>query len=142
MKDHQIEFAITGGLAAKSYGSPRPLNDIDIDIHDHDFDKILDAVKPFVTFGPAHYQDERWDLRLMTLCHEGQEIDISGADNLKICDARTGQWQKSQTDFSQAKPREVFEILAPVVAKNELITYKSMLLGDHQKIDIQTVKNS
>ncbi|MBU0625581.1 hypothetical protein KKF05_04525 [Patescibacteria group bacterium] len=70
LKKYGVSFVITGGLAAKSYGSTRPINDIDIDIHDQDFDLILPDVKPYVTFGPARYLDERWDLLLMNLKYE------------------------------------------------------------------------
>ena len=141
LKEHDVPFVITGGLAGKSYGSPRPLNDIDIDIHDEDFDRILDEIKPYLIFGPAHYKDERWDLLLATLNHEGQEIDISGGDTLKICDARTGEWKLSPTDFSNVEQRGIFDLTVPVIAREDLVSYKSMLQGEHQQIDIQATQN-
>ena len=142
LRKHNVPFVVTGGLAGKSYGSPRPLNDIDIDIHDKDFDLILDDIKPYVIFGPAHYQDERWDLLLATLNHEGQEIDISGGDTLKICDARNGEWRLNQTNFSDAEQREVLGIKVPVISRKDLIEYKSMLAGEHQLVDIQAAQNT
>ena len=141
LEKHNIDFVVTGGLAAKSYGSPRPLNDIDIDIHDNDFGRILNDVKPYITSGPAHYQDERWDLQLMTLNHEGQDIDISGGDTLKICDAATGQWQENQTDFIHVEQRNIFGREVPVISRQDLVSYKTMLQGNHQKIDIQAVQS-
>jgi hypothetical protein len=137
---HNIPFVVTGGLAAKSYGSPRPLNDIDIDIHDKDFDLILEDVKDYVVFGPAQYKDERWDSLLITLNHKGQGVDISGGDALKICDARTGVWVLNKTDFSNTEQREIFGIKVPVVSRADLIDYKSMLQGEHQQIDIEAIK--
>jgi len=137
---HQIPFVITGGLAGKSYGSPRPLNDIDIDIHDKDFGVILDDIKPYIIFGPSRHKDERWDLLLATLNHEGQEIDISGGDTLKICDARTGEWKLNSTNFSNFEQREIFGITVPVITREDLIAYKSMLQGEHQKVDIEALK--
>jgi hypothetical protein len=141
LNKHQIPFVITGGLSAKSYGSPRSLNDIDIDIHDKDFGLILEDIKPYIVSGPAHYEDERWNLLLATLNHEGQEIDLSGGDTLKICDARTGEWKTNQTDFSNVEQREIFSIKVPVISRGDLIAYKSMLEGEHQQVDIQAVKN-
>lgn len=138
---HSIPFVITGGLAGKSYGSPRPLNDIDIDIHNKDFGLILDDIRPYIVFGPAQYKDERWDLLLATLNYEGQELDISGGDTLKICDARTGEWKLSPTNFSNVEQREVFGITVPVISRDDLIAYKSMLQGEHQKVDIQAAQN-
>jgi hypothetical protein len=142
LRKNNVPFVVTGGLAGKSYGSPRPLNDIDIDIHDKDFDLILDEIKPYVVFGPAHYQDERWDLLLATLNHEGQEIDLSGANTLKICDARTGEWKLNQTDFSHIEQREIFGIKVPVISRKDLIEYKSMLEGEHQQVDIKAAQSA
>lgn len=142
LNKHNVPFVVTGGLAGKSYGSLRPLNDIDIDIHDKDFDLIMDDIKPHIVFGPGHYEDERWNLLLATLNHEGQEIDISGGDTLKICDARTGEWKLNQTDFYNIERREIFGITVPVILRGDLIGYKSMLQGEHQQVDIQAVQNA
>ena len=71
-ENKNIPFVVTGGFAAKIYGSPRPLNDIDIDIHDTDFSLIKDDILPYVIFGPDHYHDERWDLLLATLNYNGE----------------------------------------------------------------------
>lgn len=141
LNKHSVPFVVTGGLAGKSYGSLRPLNDIDIDIHDKDFNLIMDDIKPHIVFGPDHYEDKRWDLLLATLNHEGQEIDISGGDTLKICDARTGEWKLNQTDFSNIERREIFGITVPVILRGDLIGYKSMLQGEHQQVDIQAIQN-
>jgi hypothetical protein len=46
LETRAIPFAISGGLAAKSYGSLRELNDIDIDIPDDSFCKIVPEVAP------------------------------------------------------------------------------------------------
>lgn len=139
-KKNNVPFVVTGGLAAKSYGSPRGLNDIDIDIHDEDLYLISEQVKPYIVFGPKKYKDERWDLLLLMLNHEGQDIDISGGDTLKICDARSGEWKVDTTDFFDVEKRDIFGIQVPVISKKRLIDYKSMLVGEHQKIDIKAIR--
>lgn len=136
-----IPFVIAGGLAAKSYGSTRELNDIDIDIHDRDFDRLVSEVAPYITYGPSHYKDERWDALLMTLDHDGQLIDIDGGDSLKICDARTGEWKLETTDFEHVEQRMIFDRMVPVIAPEDLVAYKSMLVGEHQQVDIQAAKD-
>lgn len=141
LNKYKIPFVISGGLAGKSYGSQRPLNDIDIDIHDSDFNIILNDIKPHIIFGPDQYRDERWDLLLVTLNHEGQEIDISGGDTLKICDARTGKWKLNQTNFFNTEKRNIFGIKVPVISRKDLIEYKSMLIGEHQLLDIQAAQS-
>ncbi len=137
LNKHNVPFVISGGFSAKIYGSLRPLNDIDIDIPVEYFKTILADIKPYITYGPDHYTDERWDLQLITLNHEGQEIDLSGGDTVRICDARTGQWHNMPTDFTNVEQKKVFGITVPVIPPKDLIDYKSMLAGDHQKIDIQ-----
>lgn len=136
-----VPFVVVGGLAAKSYGSPRPLNDIDIDIPDASFDIIRDAIGRYAVFGPARYRDERWDVLLATLNHEGQEIDISGGDSTKICDVRTREWIASPTDFSAVERREIFGIIVPVQTREHLVAYKSMLAGEHQQDDIRAIQD-
>lgn len=145
LKKQNIPFVISGGLSAKIYGSPRLLNDIDIDIHDKDINLILKDVEPYITFGPVQYKNKVWDLLLLTLNHEGQEIDISGGDTLRICDVKTGVWHKSPTDFSDIEQREIFGLIVPVISKKDLIEYKSMLVErghEHQQVDIDAVKNA
>ncbi|OGY94629.1 MAG: hypothetical protein A2406_02270 [Candidatus Komeilibacteria bacterium RIFOXYC1_FULL_37_11] len=139
LKKHKVPFQITGGLAAKIYGSKRLLNDIDIDIPDKYFSKIIEDLKGFIVYGPKHYIDERWDCKSLTLNFNGQEIDISGGNNIKICDARTGKWEKMPTDFSASILKEIYGITIPIVSPADLIAYKSMLTGEHQKEDIEAV---
>ncbi|MFH2136242.1 MAG: hypothetical protein ABII19_01205 [Patescibacteria group bacterium] len=139
LEKHKIPFQITGGFAAKIYGSKRPLNDIDIDIFDKDFSKIAGDAQEFIIYGPAHYIDERWDCILMTLNFNGQKIDISGASSMRICDDRTGEWKDMPADLSKAVSKEIYGRTIPVIPPEDLIDYKSMLAGEHQKEDIMAV---
>ncbi|MFZ3016050.1 MAG: hypothetical protein WA101_03610, partial [Minisyncoccia bacterium] len=60
LNNKNIPFQISGGFAAKIYGSPRELNDIDIDIPDENFPDIYDGVKQYAIYGPEHYKDAKW----------------------------------------------------------------------------------
>ena len=139
LNKNNISFVVTGGLAAKSYGSRRTLNDIDIDIPDNALETVASEVKPYIIFGPSHFKDKKWDLMLMTLNHNGQEIDLSGGDTLKIRHPETGEWRKSPTNFLDFEKREIFGVTVPVITKMDLVEYKSMLDGNHQKVDIEAV---
>jgi|ERR1051326_34011 hypothetical protein len=140
LRKHQVPFVISGGLAAKAYGSPRPLNDIDIDIPNKCFVEILEDISPYIVYGPARLTDERWDCELLTLNHEGQDIDLSGGDDLKICDARTGEWKFMPTNFADTEQLEIFGLKVLVISRAALVEYKSMLDGKHQQVDIQALK--
>lgn len=135
-----VAFVVSGGLAAKSYGADRPLNDIDLEIHGADFPRILDDIKPYATFGPARWRDEKWDVPQIVLDHHGQVIDIADADDANIHDDAAGAWVPSPTDFSRTEPREIFGLLVPVIAPDALIAYKSLLNGGHQQADIRAVE--
>jgi len=137
-----IPFHVTGGLAAKVYGSPRPLNDIDLEVSDEMLHHFVPEVQPFLEFGPARHKDERWDLPLMVLNYRGQIIDISGADSVRICDARTGEWVHCPSDLSKAEWHSVFDLRIPVMDRVSLLSYKQMLQGEHQQIDIEAIQYS
>ena len=127
LREHQIPFVITGGLAARAYGATRPLYDIDIDIPEGRFPDILPDVQARVVTGPAHYADEHWDLYAMTLNFNGTNIDISGAQSAKAFDAKSGTWVPCPTDLSQTETHEIFGISVPVMAKDNLIAYKRLV---------------
>jgi hypothetical protein len=140
LNKHKIPFQISGGFAAKLYGSPRPLNDIDIDIPEDRFEEIHDEVKNYYTMPPQQYVDKKWNLWLMTLNYEGQEIDVGGGINLKIHDDKNDVWLPFSVDFGQVVWISVAGITVPVIPKEELVRYKSYLDGAHQQIDIDAIQ--
>jgi hypothetical protein len=140
LNKHSIEYNISGGFSAHLYGSNRQINDIDIDISENDFEKIYNDVNSFIILGPEDYKDERWDLKLMTLNYFGQEIDISGAFNQKIFDDVSQKWIHSPANFSKSRKITFEGIELHVIDPNDLVNYKKLLSGDHQKIDIKAVQ--
>jgi len=142
LKKHHIPFQITGGLAAKVYGATRPLADIDIDIPEDKFSLIENEVKEFIIFGPENFKSEKWDLLLMTLNYQGQEIDLSGAYHSKIFNDSTGQWVNLTEDFSKVELRKIFGLQFPVISRDELLRYKKVLARDVDLIDINEVTSS
>lgn len=139
LNKYEVPFQISGGCAAKIYGSPRELNDIDIDIPRDGFKKITADVKPFVIYGPSQYKDGKWDLYLMTLNYFGQKIDVSSGDQ-KISTKDRKEWINFDTDFSKSVNKKFLGILVPVIPAEELINYKQLLDGKHQQVDIKSIK--
>lgn len=136
-KKHNVPYQIAGGLAAKIYGSARPLNDIDIP--EAGIAKILDDVKEYVTYGPIRHIDEKWNVYLVALERNGQEFDISAAEGAKVHDDSTGEWISIPTNPAQGNWIEYSGMRLSVMPKNELVTYKRYLNGEHQQEDIQAV---
>lgn len=137
--ENQIPFQITGGLAAHAYGATRPFADIDVDIPEEYLQKLLPRVRPFVVLGPTHFRDEFWDLQLMTLNYHDQEIDLGGAYQAKIFDPRRQDWIQVNSDFSTSVMKLILGIEVPVIEKNALIAYKTILSREVDLIDIEMI---
>ena len=135
--DHRhIPYQISGGFAAKLYGSPRPLNDIDIDIPDDAFTEIEPVLRPYLSYGPARYADAKWDILLMTADYMGQEIDVSGGMSARMTAKCDREWLESPCDFSRTLRMPVEGVEVSVIHPADLATYKSHLNGEHQAFDV------
>lgn len=140
LNKHKVPFQIGGGFAALLYGSNRIIADIDIAIPEDKFEVILSDLKQYLIYGPTQYKDKEWDLLLMTLIYKGQEIDIAGALNKKYFDKQQQKWISFPTDFASSQMLDTYGIKIPVMAKEKLIAYKSMLGRDVDIIDIKNLK--
>lgn len=136
---HSIPFQISGGFAARLYGSERELADIDIGIPDDRFAELYPEVKEYITFGPARYLDEEWDLELMTLKYKNQEIDLAGEDGSKIFDKENKVWISARRDLSKSEHIEVYDLIVPVISKVDLIAYKKKLMREVDQADIKAL---
>ena len=141
LKKHQISFQITGGLAAIAYGATRELDDIDIDIPDGKFDLIIEDVKSFITYGPARFKSDKWDLLLMTLNYHGQEIDLSGANSTYIFNDNNQEWIKLSDDLTKISMQNIYGLVLPVISYVDLVNYKKILARNVDIIDINQMEN-
>lgn len=137
-----IPYQIAGGLAAIAYGANRELADIDIDIPEDKFDTLKEHVSDYITFGPSRYKDDHWDLLLMTLNHHGQEIDIGGAHQTHLFCQSTRTWHKLSTDFSKSISINIYDLTLPVIARQYLIEYKTLLARPVDLIDIEQLSRT
>ncbi len=144
LRKHAIPFQISGGLAAIAYGSPRSLNDIDIDIPDARIPDIVEDVAGHCPYPLEHYKDADWDLQLMTLDYFGQAIDISGAQGAKVFDKREEHWVAVASDPTTAIELEVLGMRAPVMNPKSFIAYKTHLhrVVDGREIDAEDVRTA
>ncbi|MDP1707280.1 MAG: hypothetical protein Q8L30_01890 [bacterium] len=141
LRKHEIPFQIAGGFAARLYGSPRELADIDIGIPDNRFADIYPDIKDYLTFGPAQYTDEVWDLQLMTVVYAGQEIDIAGEDTIKWFDKANHSWAAGRCDFLNYEMKEIYGLSIPVMPKEAHIAHKKKLMRDVDKEDADALAN-
>lgn len=138
LNSKKVPFSISGGFAARMYGSNRPLADIDIDIPEDRFNDILAEVKKYAYYGPKRFKDKFWDLpAYMALKYSGQVIDISGAYKTKIFDKNTKKWILVRRNLNKVELHKIYGITVPLIPLKQLISYKQML---QRRVDIFDVK--
>src|SRR3989344_59573 len=137
LEKHNIPFRISGGFAARLYGSTRELADIDIGIEKDYFLKILPEIKDYLISGPGIYQDENWNLLAATLNYKGQEIDVCVIDSLQFLNQKEQKWEGLQHTFSNFVLKEIYGMKLPVISRQDLIEYKSKLGREVDLIDVQ-----
>lgn len=141
LKKHSIPFQIKGGFASRLYGVDRELADIDISIAEDRFEELLPDIKDFIKSGPEQYLDEEWDIKLITLKYKGQYIDIAGAFEKKNFDKTNQKWVNTPSNFNNSVYMDVYGVNVPVIAKEDLIAYKKLILREVDIADIQALEN-
>ncbi len=136
-----IPYEFTGGFAAKAYGAPRPLNDIDLELPDELISKLAEETRPYIILGPERYVDDNWDLDVVTLKFENIEVDCAGI-KARIFNENTKLWEDLGSDLAQSEKREIFGRLVPVMPLKQLLAYKSKLLRDVDKQDLEFFSKS
>lgn len=136
----EICYQVVGGLAARCYGSIRPLHDIDFYVPGKDISTLEKILTEHIKSGPEHYQDEHWDLVFMKLIYNGQQIEIGDADNTRYFNSQSGQWINEVINFSESNRLTFDGIELPVMPKQDLITYKQRLDREVDRIDIMEMQ--
>ena len=138
----KILYRIGGGFAAHAYGSPRPINDIDISLPGRFFDAIVSETKDYIIAGPKHYSNEKWDCDTLSLNYQGQDIDLTDVDTLRMSNKMKTEWVSPKEKYYVHNPviKNVEGIDVALFDPRDLIAYKKELDGDHQTIDIDAVE--
>jgi hypothetical protein len=138
---HNVSYRIGGGFAAKMYGSPRPLGDIDFGLSEKYFQIILPEISQYITFCPTHWNgDGKWDCEMMCLSYHDQEIDISGTDILKMSNKERTSWIDRSSSSFDTVDFDIDGITVKVMNPHELVKYKKELDGGHQLFDIKAIQ--
>jgi len=126
LRKNNIDYQITGGLAANLYGSTRELYDIDLEVSDYDVYRLGEICSEYIVYGPERYVDEHFDLLLMTLKYRNQLIDVCGIDKMSIKGFRQTVDLNNAVDIGGYR----------VVGLGDLIAYKKLLGREVDLIDI------
>lgn len=142
LKRRKVPYQLTGGFAARIYGSKRLLADIDIEIPDRFFSRIILDIKKYITFGPANYKDKNFSTHGVALKYRGQIIELCGTDSEKLYNLKKKKWIKSKIDLSKSVKKKVFGMTVHMVRKKDLIYYKGILMRKVDKEDLKVLKNA
>lgn len=139
---NNIPYRIGGGFAAHMYGSGRPINDIDISLSGKHFPVIVEHVQEYITAGPKHYSNAKWDCDTLSLEYHGQEIDMTDIDTLRMSNKEGTEWHQTKDVFRNYPniPTMVEGIEVSLMDPRDLAAYKKHLDGDHQLVDIAAVE--
>lgn len=138
LEQKNIDYRISGGLAARAHGAHRELADIDIEINNEDIQKIMPDVSSYVIYGPSRFLDENWDLNLLTLKHNDQIIDIASTEQ-KIFNKIKKTWEPNFINLQNFEIINIFDRDVRVEPKESLIAYKTKIGREVDLIDIHQI---
>ena len=136
LNKHKIKYRISGGFAARIYGSKRKLADIDIEIPDNSFKDILPEIRQYIKIGPKRFKDKVMNTYGLSIVYRGQIIDLSGTESEVLFDKKSKKWIKSKIDLSKVNKKKVYGKIVNVIRKEDLTAYKSMI---RRRVDIEDI---
>jgi len=141
LRSNNVPFQVIGGLAARAYGSTRPLRDIDLYVPGDRLEQVAMLAAEYVVRGPWHQRDERWDIAFMALDYGGQRIELGGAEG-RYYDSKAACWRLADIDFERSELREVFGVTTPLMPREQLIEYKRRLGRPVDLVDLEELAES
>lgn len=140
LNQNNIEFQVSGGMAAIAYGAHRPLYDIDLEIYHKNVATVRLLLKEFVVQDWNHELDgagDHFDLWMMTLNVYGVPVDINQIEGSRVYSKEDGWVELPQTMNTKVVKVEGVEI--PVQKKEDLIAYKKLLSRPTDLDDISQI---
>ncbi len=125
-----------GGLAVQAYGGTRPLNDIDLFVPHADFAPLVHDLRDYIRKPALRQREAGWDLTYVQFVYDGIKIEIGSDDHPLIQNGATGNWCALEIEYDAAEWRRVANCTIPVMARSQLIAYKSVLQRDVDLVDI------
>lgn len=143
LKENNIEFQITGGLAAIAYGAKRPLYDIDIEIYKTDVERVRKLFKEFIVEdwnNELEGPEDQFDVWMMKLEIEGVSVDINQIEETRIRSAEGDREWILQLAVMRTEQKAIGGIELPVQTKGDLIAYKQVLGRETDLEDIRQIE--
>ena len=97
---------------------------------------MVQAGHQFISKAAAHRREEGWDLTYVQFKYEGVKVEVGNADRAQIFDAQNRTWVALNIDFSRYETVHLLGLELPLMLKEDLIWYKSLL---SRPVDIEDV---
>ncbi len=129
LNKNNIPYRIGGGFAAHVYGSTRSVNDIDISLSGKYFPVIVSEVSDYITAGPKHYSNAKWDCNTLSINYNSQEIDITDIDTLMMSNKEQTKWFQTKDNYCKFPNimKVVDGIEISLINPYDLVAYKNEL---------------
>ena len=135
LEKHKMKYRVSGGFAARLYGSTRKLADIDIELPRGSIKKIIPGIRKHIVHGPNGYKDKEWDCYAVELVYKSQEIGL--AEINRIFDKRERKWVPFKASFNKNPRLKVYGKIINIIRKEELIAYKNKI---RRSVDLQDIE--
>ncbi len=126
LEQNEIKYQVTGGLAGNVYGSNWRLHDIDLEVLQKKFQRVVILFKDFTVFGPSRFVDEEFDLMLLRLLVQGVEVDINQVEDA-FGFTPEGIRFSFDTNLDRARQIEFFGLSLFLQPLEDLIAYNKLL---------------
>jgi hypothetical protein len=120
-----VPHQATGGLAGNLWGSTWPLHDVDLDVPNAALDVVESHFAAFVV-RRGRLVDDEFDLELLELSIEDVAVELSGADDARVC-GRDGRWTTLPSTIARAVPRTLVDRTVSCQRLEDLLAYKRLL---------------
>lgn len=140
LRSRSVPFVVCGGLAARGYGSTRPLHDIDLFVPAARFAEVVQAGGPFTSKPAQRYREEGWNVEYVQFIYHGTKIELGNAEGVEVQDHATGQWVALEIDFAQCERACLFGEEVPLMAREHLVAYKRHLGRPVDLVDVEAIE--
>jgi len=142
LESREIPYLICGGLAAKAYGSQRPLHDIDLYVADRNYEAVAEFGHKYITYGPERLTDHNWNVEYVQFKYMGQKIEVGSSKDIQIFDAIKHEWHQEELDFEKYTEIDILGKSVRVMEKQTLIDYKRKLNREIDIADIEQIEDA
>ena len=135
-----MPYLITGGLAARAYGSTRPLADIDIYVPDDRLAEMEPDLSGHILKPLHNRRSAFWNVTYIVVEYLGQQIELISSRDIHFLDTKEIVWIKQKVNFSRFESIMILGRKAGIMDRRDLLDYKSSLSRLVDLEDIQSLK--